>query len=202
MEVSEKIKAFFAKYPAKDFAAGEQIVLGQDANPPVSLVVSGRVSQYDISASGNKIILTLYRPGAFFPLLPVLSGRPNKYFFEALEAATVRQAPGSAILEFLRSEPEVMFDLLRRLYSGLDGVLGRMSLLMDGTASSRILFELSIMAERFGSRQNDGSWLVIITQSQLASQTGLTRETVSRELKKLSESGTVTLGKGTICIRF
>ncbi|MGB4759366.1 MAG: Crp/Fnr family transcriptional regulator [Candidatus Saccharimonadales bacterium] len=202
MHVTDKVASFFADYPDKTFEAGEHIALSHDTNPPVSFIVDGRVSQYDISENGNQITLTLYKQGAFFPLLPVLSGHPNKYFFEAFGTVCVRQAPAEDVLEFLRGEPEVMLDLLCRLYSGMDGLLGRMSLLMDGSAKSRILLELSFMAERFGSKQADNSYLVAITQTQLASQTGLARETVSRELKKLSESGKVTLGKGAICVWF
>ena len=42
----------------------------------------------------------------------------------------------------LQANPDVVYDLLTRLYRGLDGLLGRMSQLMAGSAKSRLMYEL------------------------------------------------------------
>jgi len=56
---------------------------------------------------------------------------------------------------------------------------------MGGSARSRILFELIVECARFGEPQADGSQLIPINESELAKRTGLSRETVSREVTKL-----------------
>jgi CRP-like cAMP-binding protein len=54
---------------------------------------------------------------------------------------------------------------------------------------------LRIAAARFGTPQPDGRSLVALTETQLAQQTGLARETVSRELKVLKQAGIVAVTK-------
>lgn len=198
--IPDKLNDFFADYPLKTYDAGELVLFPDNETPPVSYLVKGRVGQYDIADSGAKNMLTIYRPGAFFPMASAISGKPNKYFFEALEPLQLRQAPAEAVVDFLNQEPAVMFDLLRRLYSGMDGLLGRMSLLMKGTAESRLRYELAILKDRFGQPQADGSTSIAVTEGELAAQTGLARETVSRELTKLAEQGFLRLTKGRIIL--
>jgi CRP/FNR family transcriptional regulator len=198
---SKKIEAYFKPYRLKTFFKGELIVFPDDTVPPISYLIEGRVGQYDIAESGNKNMLTIYKPGSFFPMSCAVNNTPNKYFFEALETVKVRQAPAVEVVAFAQQEPVVLFDLLQRLYRGMDGLLGRMSLLMTGSAEHRLLYELLLVADRFGERQDDGSRRLKITESQLASQTGLARETISRELQKLSRRGTVKLAQGEIFIK-
>lgn len=199
--VADKVANFFKQYPSKTYQAGQLLLF---AGEPVTLVTylqDGVVGQYDIAESGNKSIVTIYKPGAFFPMNAVVNNHGNKYFCEALGDVTVRQAPAQEVLDFLQRQPDVAFDLLQRVYRGMDGLIGRMLLLMNGSAQSRLLYELMILAERFGKSQTDGWRLVEVTESQLAAQTGLARETISRNLQKLAQSGTVKLAKGGVQVR-
>jgi CRP-like cAMP-binding protein len=166
----------------------------------VSYLESGTVGQYDISESGNKLMLTIYKPGAFFPMAHAVNNTPNRYFFEALEPVTVRQAPAAEAVAFVREHPDVLFDLLQRLYRGMDGLLGRLAQLMAGTAQGVLTFELSIMRDRFGEK-NPGGTFVKVTAAQLAAQTGLARETVSRELHRCAQTGMLEVVKGGILIK-
>jgi CRP-like cAMP-binding protein len=200
-DITAKLQRFFEPYPVKTYQPGELVVFADKTVPPVSYLLEGRVGQYDISENGTKVMLTIFKPGAFFPMSCAVNNTPNKYFFEALETVKVRQAPAEEAADFVRHEPDVLFNLLQRLYRGTDGLLGRMSLLMSGSAEDRLLFELMMSAERFGERQPDGSSLIKITEQQLASQTGLARETVSRELQKLIEKGIVENSRGAIIFK-
>jgi len=74
---------------------------------------------------------------------------------------------------------------LTRVYTGLDGLLGRMAHLMAGSAKSRLMYELIIECRRFGEKNKDGSCLININETDVASRAGLSRETVSREIQKL-----------------
>jgi CRP-like cAMP-binding protein len=71
--------------------------------------------------------------------------------------------------------------------------------LKSGTAASRLLLELAIAAERFGTSTKEGL-LVQITEAQLAQQTGLARETISRELRVLKEQNLVDITKRGIVL--
>ena len=57
-----------------------------------------------------------------------------------------------------------------------------------------------MFADRFGTKQPDGSIVLDITAKELAQQTGLARETVSRELKKLKDLKVLVVSRGQITL--
>lgn len=125
-----------------------------------------------------------------------LNKQPSQFFFETMTASTIRTAPAGTVVAWLEGQPAVTLDLLARVYRGTDGLIGRMVRLMSGTAASRVAFELTVMSERFGERTATGGQYIQVTETQLAAQTGLARETVSRELAALKLAGAVTLRRG------
>ncbi len=200
-EASRQVDIFFEAYRQSTYARGELLVLPDDsAPPPITYLRRGVVVQYDITSNGDKVIVNVFKPGAFFPVSGAVNQATNGYYFEAATEVVASQAPPRAVQVFLKEKPEIVYDLLQRLYRGLDGVLRRMVLLLGETADKRVVHELLISAERFGIKQPDGSIHIRVTAATLAQQTGLARETVSRELKKLREAGRVDVTRGTIII--
>ena len=87
---------------------------------------------------------------------------------------------------------------MSRVYKGTDGLLDRMVHLMSGNAYTQLVTELLIYAKRFGNGKNTVE--VNLTEKDLAAQSGITRETVSREIRMLKNKGLVTLTKNAISI--
>ena len=199
--ITTKLEQFFSEYPLRHYKKGDTLVFADNAVPPVFFLAKGRVGQYDIAETGNKVTLNIFNTAAFFPMSNAINLTPNTHFYEALEDVEVHVAPAPAVVEFIQSNPTVQFDLLARLYRGVDGLLGKITQLMSGTAHARLLLELTVAARRFGEEQSDGLYLIHFTEMQLAQQTGLARETVSRELQKMKQSGTVTHTKAGLKIR-
>jgi CRP-like cAMP-binding protein len=90
---------------------------------------------------------------------------------------------------------------LTRVYIGLNGLLGRMVQLMSGSARSRLIHEVLVECKRFGNEQQDGGYIVAVTEGDIAARAGLTRETVSREIKKLSKLGLMEMTHRGIAVR-
>jgi CRP-like cAMP-binding protein len=96
------------------------------------------------------------------------------------------------VVEFIKQNPDVLFDLMSRVYKGIDGLETRLQYLMSGSAYTRIIIELIIQAKRFGTQVNK-SLELNISESELAADTGMTRETISREMKILKEKHIIGL---------
>lgn len=199
-DISEKIAAFFSTYPLRTFDKRQIMVRAEEPLPGVFYLVEGRVSQYDITASGNEVVVNVFKPGAFFPMSSALNDTTNHYFFEASTAATARVAPPADAVRFLEDNPDVALNLLARVYRGVDGVLRRMAHLMGGDAKSRLLFELLNAAYRFGEPQKDGSIYIPLKESDVARHSGLARETVNRNMQDLKASGAVSVAHNGITI--
>jgi CRP-like cAMP-binding protein len=200
-EVSKKIDQFFSGYGKKKYQKGQILIFAGDNPGCIYHLIRGKVKQYDVTKRGDEIILNVFKPPAFFPMSLAINSVPNPYIFEAETDTELHQVPAEEAVTFLRDNPDVMFDLLSRLYRGMDGVLGRMVQLMSTSAASRLMYELTVEARRFGKIQKDGSVALKINEKELGARAGITRETVSRQMHKLKAENQVLLENGRIIIR-
>src|SRR4051812_14321930 len=120
-DVRQKITAFFSHYPIHSFKKRQLMIRAEETPSNVFYIIEGRVSQYDITSSGNEIAVNVFKAGAFFPMSTAMNSTPNHYFFEASTAVTVSQAPVADTVQFLKDNSDVLFDLLTRVYRGVDG---------------------------------------------------------------------------------
>lgn len=199
-EVKESVERFFASYPLKRFKKGHIIIHAHDTPSSVYFLAKGHVVEYDISPAGNEVVVNAFKPGAFFPMSLAINKGHNYYFFEAASPLTLRLAPAEDVVAFLKTNPEVTFDLLRRVYLGTDGLLRRMAHLMGGRSRSRLIFELLNAAARFGEKAPDGSVSISLTETDLSRRSGMSRETISRTMAQLREAGLVIVQPGGIRI--
>jgi CRP/FNR family transcriptional regulator, anaerobic regulatory protein len=199
-DLSAKTDAFFSGFALKEYAKDEVLILGGDNPAGIFYLVDGMVAQYHITSSGQKMNLNIYKPHTFFPMAWAMNKNENKYFFEAVKHSTVRIAPPQKTLDFLLKNPDVLLDLTSRLYRGMDGLLDRIVELMAGNAQTRLIIELIIEMRRFGDRKAIKNNKITISTVELALRTGLSRETVSRELKKMEDEGLISRNKKTLTI--
>jgi len=200
MDVQSKIAPFFEQYPLQTYDKRQIILQPNELIHSIFYITDGRVSQYDIAPNGNEIVVNIFKPGAFFPMGSAINNIENAYFFEASLTTSLRVAPKPDVLKFLEKNPDVTFDLLARVYRGVDGVLRRMAHLMGGDARSRLIFELLNAAYRFGVQQPNNTIHIALTESDVAKHSGLARETVSRLLQELKSANLITTSRGSISI--
>lgn len=70
---------------------------------------------------------------------------------------------------------------------------------MAGSANTRLVSEITTLAKRFGITTADGIE-IHVSEKDIASQTGMTRETISRELKILKSKNLVNVERNKIVI--
>ena len=187
--VTEFIHAFFKTYRLQHIDGGEIFIMPGENPVGIAYIESGSIEQYDFTKNGDKIIVNIFKPGAFFPVSWALNQTKNTFFYGALEPVSFRQAPADKTLAFLRNNPDILLDLLSRVYKGTDALQRRSVFASHGTAAERLLFELLVEAYRFGVLDEVGATSIKLRQLELSARTGLARETISRELAKLEQDG-------------
>jgi CRP-like cAMP-binding protein len=197
--VTKRVNSFFAKYPLKKYDSGEIMLLAGEDPKCIFYLVNGNVREYDISYKGEEVVVNVFKNPSFFPMSWLLNKTPNCYFYQALGQVSVRQADSDEVLAFVTENSDVMLDLLKRLYIGTDGMKRRMAHLMGGNAKSRLLFELIVEGQRFGIK-SDAGILVTLSESEIGSRAGLSRETVSREIKLLKNQGLISVSRRGILL--
>jgi len=197
--VKQKIEAFFTQFKSQTYKKGEILIRADEAPSGVFYLKEGAIKQYLISRKGTELVVNMFKPGSFSPMSWAINNSENIFYFEAATLCEVHKAPRERVLIFLKENPDVVFDLISRVYRGTDGLLLRMAYLMSGDAYERLITELLIQAKRFGTK-NVQDITLTLNEKDLANQAGLTRETVSRELKKLKEKNLAIYTKGIILI--
>lgn len=198
MTTSEKVKKYFSKFPTQLAAKGSLLSSPGEEFRGVYYLRSGLVRQYIVSPSGEQVVVNVFKQGAFFPMSWAINKTPNDYYYEVAEDGKFNLVTADQAIEFVQSEPEVLFDLLRRVYIGTDGLLARLTYQLTGDARSRLILELIIASKRFGKETAERTTLIKINQKDLAMLTGLTRETVTRLLTQLKDEGLLTYRRGLI----
>ena len=199
-DIYKKVSDFFNAYRVRSFDKGQVLMLSGDETDYVYWLEKGKVKVYDVTARGDEIVLNVFKPKSYFPMSLAINKIANPYIYEAETNIQIRQAPAGDVVAFVKNNPDVMYDLLARVYVGVDGMLGRMARLMEGSARNRLIYELILESRRFSKVEQDGSSLLDISEKDLGSRAALSRETVSREMRKLKTENLVSVKNKQIVI--
>lgn len=198
-EVQQKVTSFFEKYPQRRFHQGQDLISANEDPQGIFYLESGFVCQTVTSLNGDQHILNIYKTQSFFPMFWAINQTANTYDFEAMSDVVVRVAPSEHVVTFIQGNPEVMYDLLSRLYKGLNGLLTRLEHALAGDATQKLVSILVITARRHGQEKDGWHYLTLpMTETELAEQAGISRETVSRIMQKLKKDALVTFAKGRL----
>jgi len=202
ISATQKLNIFFSKFKKYRYKKGEIILRGGDTPQGVYFINKGYVKDYSISKEGEELTLIIFKPENFFPIQWVFNDRPNQHYFEAMTAVELRRCPKEFFIAFIKSNPEVFLELTRHIVLRLGGMMQRMEHLAFGNAYEKVSSIIMICAERFGKKNNRGILIPIpLTHKDLAMLVGMTRETVSIEVKKLEKKGIINYKKHMIIVR-
>ncbi len=201
-EVIIKLEKFFQNFEDKAYKKGEIIIHAHDPASYIYFVKSGYVRQYFISSEGDDISLQTFRPGSFFPIALVLSGKQNKYFFEASNDVRVKKAPAERVIKFIKTNPDILFDLTKRLSAGLMGYLEKTENIILLGAYNKLISLLLYLVKHFGKEDDEKTVIDLpLTHKEIATWIGTSRETVSREMQKLKNKNIIGVKEKLLIIR-
>ncbi|MDB5169701.1 MAG: hypothetical protein JWN82_97 [Candidatus Saccharibacteria bacterium] len=199
--LQRKLHEHYSQYPARHYPKGQIILFANEMPRYTFYIAEGRVRKYTISYRGDEIIVDLLKPQACFPISSVINKTPNRFFFKAEIDTTLHLVSIPDFVSFLQLNPDITMYLFSQLYRRLDGINSKMIHLMAGTARSRLLYELLAECRNFGHVQPDNSHDLRLKEIDLASLSGLSRETVNREIRRLKDEGWVEVRTGRIIVK-
>ncbi len=185
LKLQKQLLAFFQNFEQKSFDK-EKIIIKPNTNK-VFLLTKGIVRMYGFSKGKDEVTLNIYKPYSIFPI-PLIFDLKNKYTFDSLTEVEGYFAPKNDFRIYIEKNNKVLLDLVRRIYQGFDGFFTLTEALLLGDAYLRVIITIITYTRRFG--KSDKNKIVFdwsMTHRQIASQTGLARESVTREIKKLQD---------------
>lgn len=158
----------------------------------------GIVKVYNLHANGNEQILRFYGPGDFFPL-PWLYGKvaTEFYYYEAIEDCEVISVTKQDIEHIVKKDLAMNQFILESLLSDQIALNLRIISLEQPRASEKLEYTLYYLLFRYGKNIGDDKYVINmkLTHITLANLVGLTRETITMEIKKLKQKGILSDAK-------
>lgn len=198
-------KSFIRKFPTTRFEKGATILLKDETPEVVYAVKSGFVKGYDIDATGAEQLVWLGAKGDFFPVVWAFSLSTNvQYFFSAFSDVVLYKIDRQKFLDFLEHNHSALLEVTKRLVARLEDASRHLTAAEKTKAEEKIIHTLYFLSLRFGhinhGDDNEREVKMPITHQDIASLLGLTRETVTTELKKLKDAGHIDYDKARFVI--
>lgn len=200
--VAKKIDEFSKQFPYKTYKKGDILIRSRITPPGVFYLKNGIVRCFSTSKNGEELSLNLFKAVSFFPMAWVVNNTLDNYFYGALTDVSVYIIPKHIFTEYIKKDSDIVYDLLQRIYRGLEGFMLRMESLLSNDAYYKTVVPLLIHARRFGTAdRNKKIYVLKITHSQIASLAGVRRETVTRVIKKLQQKKLIRYRKNELIVK-
>jgi len=163
-------------------------------------VTEGRVKISTVSSDGKQTILNIIGPGDVFGEIALFDGKERSADAIAMEKVALIVLDRRDFQPLLRRNPEFSLKMIAFLCEKLRRTTEQVEYLFLGP-EARVAKALMTLARSCGRETEQG--LVIdakLSQSELASMVGLTREALNRQLREWRENGTVSLDDRRIVI--
>jgi len=171
--------------------AGSTLLLEQDWGDCVYLLMQGWVKIVTHNREGRDITLNILGPGNLFGEMASLESSPRSSDVVTLTSVTVGGIPAQDFRDLISTEPQVGFRLAQLLVKRIQQLNRRLQV-RESESSARLADVLLFLAEGQGQVQQGGVLIPNLPHRELGSLCGLTRETVTRVLKKLEQEGLLT----------
>jgi CRP/FNR family transcriptional regulator len=158
-------------------------------------IVSGLVKVYKTSANGKEQVLHIAPPGDSLNDVSLYDGGPNAAGMVALTPVVLYSIDKKDIIRVLRENPRLMMNVI----SALAERIRRDSNLLEDLSSSQVLVRLAkLFLGRYGGEELTAG--LNLTQKDMASLVGSSREMVNRSLKVIEEMGGIRLSRRRVLI--
>ena len=187
---SHELADLFNQGRLMHFKKGDIILDSSRQSGNVHYIESGYVKTYTLTEAGNAHLHVIYRPRKIFPLRFTILDLPGKSFYEAMTDVTIRVLPKDVFIQALESNHNLAMILLRKVTAMFDDYVTKVDGLQFKSTYHRLAAILIYFVEGFSEKEGDNIVVNIpLTHQDLANLSGMTRETVSRELEKLKDKG-------------
>lgn len=175
---------------------GETLIWEGDDAPVVANVLDGMLKLTTATGDGRELIVGMSYPSDFL-------GRPfggsSSNSATALTDTEICVFTRASFDRFAKAHPELEHELLERTLTELDRAREWMLLLGRKSAAERVASFLLEMSERLAGETGEAGGAPLdrfelpVSRQQIADILGLTIETVSRQLGRMRDAGTIRL---------
>lgn len=181
----------------RSFPRNAIIINEGDDTDSVYFIISGAVKVFLADDDGNEVIMATLKPGDYFGEMALEAGSRSASVM-AVEATSLATVRISDFRNFLRTHPDFVFSLIGKLIRRARIVTRNLKGMALLDVYGRLVQLLEELAEDI-----DGELVIAepLTQQEMASRIGCSREMVSKILKDLTAGGYLEMSRRRIEIK-
>ncbi|ASY65784.1 hypothetical protein SJ05684_b48020 (plasmid) [Sinorhizobium sojae CCBAU 05684] len=182
------LSSLFDRQPLERFDAGSAVFWEGDDATHLFQVTDGMLRAVRLLSDGRRIIVGFLRPG---DLLGVSLKERYLYTVEAITPVALRRLSRRRFEEEIRRQPQLRDQLFSKLCDEMTAAQDQTVLLSRRSADEKVAnFLLMMSRDEFGNCTRIVD--IPMTRLDMADYLGMTIETVSRTITKLTNSGIIT----------
>lgn len=165
------------------------------------LVKTGRVKIYKVFRDGREQVLAMLSDGQIFGDVPTFDGGPYPATAATMADSEIYLIRRDDFLEVVRRHPEIAIKVIVLLGQRLRQALNLVRDLSFKQVPHRLAGLLLKLGKEYGEETEKGVLINLsLSRQELADIVGTSRETVTRELKKLEREGLLKVNRRYITI--
>jgi CRP-like cAMP-binding protein len=197
----EQLNLLAEKVGSQSFGRGETIFHQGSMGNTLYIIVSGQVRISTTSESGQELTLTILRGGDFLGELALLDGLPRSANAQAMRPTATLTLHRAAFLHTIQICPPIAAAVLEAMAARLRQTNVYAEQMTSFSAPRRVVRQLLSLAAQHGIAEGTTTRIDLrLTQDDLASLAGTTRETVNRVLGLLRDQHLIRLDRAQVSI--
>ena len=187
----------------KHFKKNSIILMEDDSKNFMYVIFKGKIKVVRINYDGKEQILVMRKRGDFFGEMTLLDGKAQPATIVAMEDATVGLISKSDFEQYFMKDGNVLKQIISMLCERLRESWVMLRVLGLPDAETRVRAVLAYISSVYGIKDARGIMIPFkLTHKELADFASLARETVSRLLARLSQSGEIEIiGRKNIILK-
>ena len=172
----------------KEYNKGDVIFTEGNVANTLYFINEGKIKLYKYTKDGKEQILHVLSEGEFFGELELI--KPSKYGFnaKAIVDSKICTLTKDEMKDIIMRKPEIGIKVLEAVGERLSKVENLVQNLATNDVDSRMAYLLTDLMEKYGEIMEDNISIKLpLSREDMASFIGVTRETISRKLKKFED---------------
>jgi CRP/FNR family transcriptional regulator len=187
----------------KHYKRNAIILMEDDSKNFMYIIFSGKIKVVRVNPEGKEQILVIRKRGDFFGEMTLLDGKSQPATIVAMDDTAVGLISKNDFDEYFMKDTNVLKEIIALLCERLRESWVMLRLLSLPDAETRVRAVLAHISSIYGIKDVRGVMIPFkLTHKEIADFAALTRETVSRLMARLNQSGEIeVIGTRTIILK-